>query len=141
MREPRGANSHLSSKLRLTAASARLRGRPGRPRKPGSAEAPQAPALSQGHGNPLQARRSASVAANVPGNVPVAALIPRLLDLPATSAYLGVSAWTVRDLEAAGVLCRVRVPLPNGGELRKVLFDREDLDRLIAAWKERAGDG
>jgi len=47
-----------------------------------------------------------------------------------------VSAWTIRDLEATGVLARVRIPLPNGGELRKVLFDREDLDRLIARWKE-----
>jgi hypothetical protein len=42
----------------------------------------------------------------------------------------------VRDLEAAGVLKRVRVPLPNGGELRKVLLDREDLDQLITRWKD-----
>jgi hypothetical protein len=61
----------------------------------------------------------------------------RLLDLNATAAYLNVSPWTVRDLEAAGVLRRVRVPLTNGGELRKVLFDREDLDRLIVSWKGR----
>lgn len=61
---------------------------------------------------------------------------PRLLDLRATAAYLGVSEWTVRDLDAAGVLHRVRIPLPHGGELRKLLFDRSDLDRLIEAWKE-----
>lgn len=61
---------------------------------------------------------------------------PRLLDLRATAAYHGVSEWTVRDLAAAGVLYRVRIPLPHGGELRKVLFDRTDLDRLIEAWKE-----
>jgi hypothetical protein len=61
-----------------------------------------------------------------------------LLDLTSTAVYLGVSEWTVRDLEAAGVLARVRVPLPNRGELRKLLFDREDLDRLIAAWKDDA---
>lgn len=42
----------------------------------------------------------------------------------------------MRDLDAAGVLRRVRVPLPNGGELRKLLFDRTDLDRLIEAWKD-----
>ncbi len=60
----------------------------------------------------------------------------RLLDLLATAAYLGVSPWTVRDLEGAGVLRRVRVPLPNGGELRKLLFDREDLDALIQGWKD-----
>jgi len=61
---------------------------------------------------------------------------PRLLDLRTTAAYLGVSDWTVRDLDAAGVLRRVRVPLPNGGELRNLLFDRADLDRLIDTWKD-----
>ncbi len=65
------------------------------------------------------------------------AIVPRLLSLDATAVYLGISPWTVRDLEADGVLPRVRVPLPNGGELRKVLFDVEDLDRCIEAWKER----
>ena len=66
----------------------------------------------------------------------VAPLAPRLLDLHATAAYLGVSEWTVRDLEAAGLLQRVRVPLPNQGELRKLLFDRQDLDRCVEMWKE-----
>ena len=61
----------------------------------------------------------------------VAPLAPRLLGLHATAAYLGVSEWTVRDLEAAGLLQRVRVPSPNQGELRKLLFDKVDLDRLI----------
>jgi hypothetical protein len=64
--------------------------------------------------------------------------IARLLDLERTASYLGLSGWTVRDLEAAGILQRVRVPLPNGGELRKLLFDRADLDRLIERWKEAA---
>ena len=75
--------------------------------------------------------------ANGSARVSVAPIPPRLLDLDATAAYLGVSAWTVRDLEAAKTLKRVRVPLPNGGELRKLLFDREDLDRCIVAWKDR----
>jgi hypothetical protein len=66
----------------------------------------------------------------VPGLCPA-----RLLDLAATAAYVGVSPWTVRDLEAAGTLHRVRVPVGQGGELRKLLFDRQDLDRLIEAWK------
>ncbi len=66
------------------------------------------------------------------------AIVPRLLSLDATAVYLGISPWTVRDLEADGVLPRVRVPLPNGGELRKVLFDVEDLDRCIEAWKEKS---
>ncbi len=59
----------------------------------------------------------------------------RLLDLDQAAAYLGVSPWTVRDLEAGGTVRRVRVPLSNGRELRKLLFDKSDLDRLIEAWK------
>jgi hypothetical protein len=64
------------------------------------------------------------------------ALTPRLLDLEAAAIYLSVSPWTIRDLEAAGVLPRVRVPLPGGRELRKLLFDKADLDRLIDVWKD-----
>ena len=63
-------------------------------------------------------------------------VLPRLLDLHAAAQYLGVSAWTVRDLEAAGTVPRIRIPLPNAGELRKLLFDRADLDRLIDGWKD-----
>lgn len=59
----------------------------------------------------------------------------RLLDLDQAAAYLGVSPWTVRDLEAGGTIRRVRVPLSNGRELRKLLFDKVELDRLIEAWK------
>ena len=67
--------------------------------------------------------------------VAVPGLCPRLLDLGATAAYLGLSPWTVRDLEAAGTLKRVRVPVAGGRDLRKLLFDREELDRLVEAWK------
>ena len=66
------------------------------------------------------------------------AMTPRLLDLEAAATYLSASPWTIRELEAKGVLPRVRVPLPGGGELRKLLFDRADLDRLIERWKEEA---
>ncbi len=60
---------------------------------------------------------------------------PRLLDLKTTAAYLGVSPWTVRDLEFGGVLRRVNIPLGPRKELRKLLFDRQDLDRLVETWK------
>jgi hypothetical protein len=69
---------------------------------------------------------------------PALATIARLLDLPSTATYLAVSTWTVRDLEAAGVLPRVRLPLADGGALRKLLFDRVDLDALIERWKDAA---
>ena len=68
-----------------------------------------------------------------PASSPVS--MSRLLDLQQAARYLGVSPWTVRDLEASGVIPRVLIPLPNGRELRKLLFDRDDLDRLIESWK------
>jgi hypothetical protein len=68
--------------------------------------------------------------------VAVAQVPPRLLDLEATAAFLGVSVFTVRDLEAQGTLRRVRIPLGTG-ELRKLLFDLRDLERLVDAWKDQ----
>ena len=56
----------------------------------------------------------------------------RLLDLKAAEIYSGISAWTLRDLIASGDLPAVRPP-----RLRRVWIDREDLDKAIAAWKER----
>jgi hypothetical protein len=124
------APSQGRSALPLAAAAERLRRRPGRPksvRDGESAEARQTRAL------PSTPARSAACEGAVPALCPIS---PRLLDLSTAAAYLGVSAWTVRDLETGGVLSRVRVPLPGGGELRKVLFDREDLDHLITRWKD-----
>jgi hypothetical protein len=72
------------------------------------------------------------------GEKPTAApLDPRLLDLAQAARYLSVSPWTIRSLEGAGILRRVRIPLTGNRELCKVLFDREDLDHLIEAWKDR----
>jgi hypothetical protein len=68
-----------------------------------------------------------------PEHLPVST--SRLLDLQQAAQYLGVSPWTVRDLETSGVIPRVLIPLPNGRELRKLLFDRADLDWLIESWK------
>ena len=73
------------------------------------------------------------------GAMAQAAIMPRLLNLEAAAAYLSVSTWTVRDMDAAGILPRVRVPLANGRDLRKLLFDKADLDRLIGAWKDAEG--
>lgn len=96
--------------LPLAAAAERLRGKPGRPRKQ---PAPQAdpPALS-----------------------------PRLLDLADAAVFLSVSSWTLRDLLANGTISRVRVPLPGGGGLRKILVDRQDLERVIEVWKDRPAE-
>jgi hypothetical protein len=116
-----------NSRLPLAAASVRLRRKPGRPRKevPGSI-APDK--VSDGEHGRTPGRRTVGYEA-------VSLIPPRLLDLKGAAAYLGVSPWTIRDLEASGTLRRVNVPLGMGKDLRKLLFDREDLDQLVDSWK------
>ena len=67
---------------------------------------------------------------------------PRLLSLDQMAVYLGCSYWTARDWVLAGLVPVVELPplRPREGErarktLRRVLVDREDLDRLIEARK------
>lgn len=91
----------------LAAAAERLRKRPGRPRKP----RPET-------------------------ELPVFPAGRRLLDIEGAAEYLSLSPWTIRDLISAGTLRRVRIPLPNNGQVRRVLVDREDLDLLVTAWKD-----
>jgi len=115
----------------LAAASSRLRRPPGRPRlasSPLSPPASQAGALSQA------AENAGPIRVTVPTLCPVT---PRLLDVAGAAEYLSVSEWTIRDLDAAGYLPRVRLPLPGGKELRRLLYDRADLDRLVDRSKER----
>lgn len=111
--------------LPLAEASRRLRGRPGRPRN-----------LGHDAGITPSQVGAKSVSPDRPSVRGAAG--PRLLDVRAAAAYLGVSSWTVRDLEAAGALRRVRLPLPSGREVRRVLYDRLDLDRLVEGLKEPA---
>jgi excisionase family DNA binding protein len=54
----------------------------------------------------------------------------RLLGFDAAASYLNVKGQTIRRLIARGVLQPVRIPT-----LRRVLFDRQDLDSLIEAGK------
>ena len=61
-------------------------------------------------------------------------LSPRLLDIEAAAAYLGLSRWTVQNLLDAGTLRRVAVPI-GAKDVRRVLFDRQDLDALVEQWK------
>ena len=121
--ETKGATS--GNPLPLAKAAERLRRKPGRPKK-----------VDPGHVAGISPSKERIDSGSERGALAVRAIVPRLLSLDATAAYLGISPWTVRDLETAGVLPRVRIPLPNNGELRKLLFDREDLDRLIEGWKE-----
>ena len=114
-------------RLPLAAASMRLRQKPGRPRKEvtGSITPDKA---SDGERGRDPGRRA--VVYEAVGHIP-----PRLLDLKAAASYLGVSPWTIRDLEANGTLRRISIPLGAGRDLRKLLFDRQDLDQLVDSWK------
>jgi len=78
----------------------------------------------------------------LPEPPPSETLSPRLLGISAAAAYLSVSEDVVTELVQAGVLCRVRIPAPvtsrrQGGEIRRVLLDRAELDAQIVAWRER----
>ncbi len=61
----------------------------------------------------------------------------RLLNLKGAAHYLGISTDCLRSMEDAGVLSRVR--LWNGrAEVRRLLYDIRDLDKLIEASKTMA---
>src|SRR6185295_16666101 len=97
------------------------RGKPGRPRN-GDVGIFGTPESGHSTGTPMQeeqARSGNGDSAQV--QLATAPVMPRLLDLHVSAGYLGLSEWTVRTLEQQGILKRVRVPLPNHGELRKLL--------------------
>ncbi len=100
--------------LPLVDAQRRL-GRPGRPKK----------TVTEAPGRPR--KTLAEQAADA------VAIGPRLLDLRGAAAYLSISVWTVRGLVDSGVLPRVRL-----AALRRVLVDRQDLDRLVSVSKDAA---
>jgi len=66
----------------------------------------------------------------------------RLLTLKQAAAYLSVSYWSVRDFVLAGHIPTVQMPALRArlgdrprASLRRVLIDRQDLDRFIEARK------
>src|SRR5882724_3221453 len=83
-------------------------------------------------GRPRTARPQSQVQA------PIGEQAVRLLGLRAAAAYLGVGERTARELDAGGVLRRVRIPAPGAAEVRRLLYDRQDLDGLIESWKDPA---
>ena len=56
--------------------------------------------------------------------------VQRLLSVKEASLYLGISTWTIRSLGWNGEIPEVKIG-------RRVLFDREDLDRFIENSKRR----
>jgi hypothetical protein len=108
--------------LPLADAAQRLRGRPGRPQK--HPERSHVAVTSFAHVRAVS--RPAARPSDATSNV-----LPRLLGIEAAARYLGVSPWTVRDLVAGGQLKPVRLSLPSGKAVRRLLFDRLQLDLLV----------
>ena len=59
--------------------------------------------------------------------------VPRLMSLEVAAAYCSVGYWTIRGLVQAGKLPVVEFPRANeeGECIRRVLLDRDDLDKFI----------
>jgi excisionase family DNA binding protein len=113
--------------LPLATASQRLRGRPGRPRtkpsgdNPGdSRERPQTQVRVPVVRPPARTQDSPSCAP--PG--------PRLLTRQQAAEYLNLSLDMIDRLTQQGELRRVQLTLGDR-TVRKVLYDRADLDRLV----------
>src|SRR5262249_45651408 len=131
------------SDLPLAAASARLGRRPGRPRKlPLSSVVAPPPASSNNLGiTHARPRINTDDQKRTKAREAPARLVEgwRLLDVDGAAIYLGVSKWTIKDLIASGHLPRVRLPLSPSRDLRRLLIDVRDLDKLIESNKETLG--
>jgi excisionase family DNA binding protein len=111
----------------LAAAAARLRRRPGRPRKhPQPVTFPVT--LRTAKQNDPKNRHVARSEARSP--VHQTSVPPRLLGVRAAGEYLGVSRFTIRNMLRDTRLRAVVVPGVN-----RVLVDRVELDLLIEGWK------
>ena len=113
--------------LPLATASQRLRGRPGRPRTKPSGDNPgdsREPARTQVRVPPARpaARTQDSPSCAPPG--------PRLLTRQQAADYLNLSSDMLDRLTQQGELPHVQLLLGNRN-VRKVLYDRADLDRLV----------
>jgi hypothetical protein len=113
--------------LPLATASQRGRGRPGRPRtkpcgdNPGDSREPQRTQVRVPPARPA-ARTQDSPSCAPPG--------PRLLTRQQAAAYLNLSLDMIDRLSQHGELRRVQLTLGDR-TVRKVLYDRADLDRLV----------
>jgi helix-turn-helix protein len=113
--------------LPLATASQRLRGRPGRPRTKPGGDSPgdnREPARTQVR---VPVARPAARTQDSPSCAPPG---PRLLTRQQAADYLSLSADMLDRLTQQGELPRVQLVLGNRN-VRKVLYDRADLDRLV----------
>jgi len=114
----------MSEPLPLADAQ-RRRGKPGRPRKERDAKASERDAKASAW--------SLKIAAVLP-------MAPRLLGEEDAGRYAGVSRWSIRAWIESGKLPTVKLPGVNG-DMRRVLVDRADLDKLIEHSRMAAREG
>jgi hypothetical protein len=144
----------VSRELPLAAASRRLRGVPGFPRRAGRPRTRAVDGHESGHVTKGAAQPSAATSENGRDpetrvcTTPVVALergagelvtvAPALLSVPDSARYLGVSPRTIEAYVAAGLVAPVRLPSPRGGRyLGRVLLERASLDELVAGARGR----
>lgn len=60
----------------------------------------------------------------------------RLLSIRQAAEDYGLSFWTLRTLVLNGHIPRVVFPGPEGRNLRRILIDRDDMERFIRQCKE-----
>lgn len=97
-------------------------------RGPSGRRSSRNPAIDAGSGADWLKQRSKDKPEWIPSSA-------RLLGLKASAVYVGTSTWVIRGWLADGVLARVRLPRPGGGEMERLLFDVNDLDALPEAGK------
>jgi excisionase family DNA binding protein len=113
--------------LPLATASQRLRGRPGRPRTKPRGDNPRDSREPQRTQVRVPPARPAARTQDSPSCAPAG---PRLLTRQQAADYLNLSSDMLDRLTQQGELPRVQFPLGNRN-VRKVLYDRADLDRLV----------
>ena len=62
---------------------------------------------------------------------------PQLIDTKTAAALLGISVWTVRRLIDSGALPTVKIPATQGRDVRRILIDRTDIERVVQTWKQQ----
>lgn len=120
----RGVGGGERPKLPLAAASARLRGHPGRPRTVRAPGSPGYPGQGAGLGPAPGAANVADFATALP---------PRGLSVDAAAAYVGLSRRQLYRLAERGLVPLIRFP-----GCRRVIVDRLTLDRLLERAKDPA---
>ena len=111
----------------LAAASARLRGKPGRPRRgTDGAHDNDGARVNAGFRDGTQDKESGR-----PTRQKAPINQRRVLGVDETADYLSIGPDTVREL-ATSRLSAARVVIPGN---TRVLFDREELDRLVTGWR------